>query len=135
MTMDEQLKPCPFCGGEGFINIYYPKSIYYPQCKWCDLDLAPCTSKEEAVTAWNRRADGWIAVSERLPELTMKQHYVYVLAAFKESQVREMCYSANIYAKTERGREPRWQETSGKLAYSQPTHWQPLPAAPKAGDA
>lgn len=62
-----ELKPCPFCGGEGDIRkdvVYMPpyespieKDIYYIQCKKC-LSLGPCEfNPREAEISWSRRME------------------------------------------------------------------------------
>ena len=63
----EQLKSCPFCGGEGIIGSevswFNPagKDEYYVACfnEYCDVQ--PRTiymdTEKEAIEAWNRRAD------------------------------------------------------------------------------
>ena len=66
--MSEQLKPCPFCGGEAIAYMFNKKSglTLWCECKIChaktvgylpedDLDsFEQC--KESAINAWNRRA-------------------------------------------------------------------------------
>jgi hypothetical protein len=78
----------------------------------------------------------WISVSERLPEIPADvpsySTYVRVLAVGASGWVSEMRYAVNSYAKTEKGRAPRWEESDGRLAFNQPTHWMPLPASPAA---
>lgn len=77
----EELKKCPFCGGEAKLTIATDEYEHYSwYCVSCDCGAAmesEATTEDLKVTdigmkkvvaAWNRRADGWIAVSERLPE-------------------------------------------------------------------
>ena len=73
---------------------------------------------------------GWISVTDRLPE-PGRSHGAGVLC-WREGwlQPREMKLVSNAYAKTEKGRRPRWEETKGCLAFSEPTHWMPMPAGP-----
>lgn len=60
-----ELKPCPFCGGEAGIhfhselNEYYISEIdaVYIYCKHCDATTGPFLKKEVAIEAWNRRVD------------------------------------------------------------------------------
>ena len=57
--MDE-LKPCPFCGGKAYLDLYIlPKYEYVIRCNVCSLEfgLYLGRNKEEAIEAWNRRAD------------------------------------------------------------------------------
>lgn len=57
---DIELKPCPFCGGEGMIGAKY--RYHYPTyfivvCRKCGA-MAHCgKTREEAAKKWNRRAD------------------------------------------------------------------------------
>ena len=53
-----ELKPCPFCGGEGEMieNFLFGKAVgYMVGCKNCWCELRIYTSKQNAVKAWNRR--------------------------------------------------------------------------------
>lgn len=93
----------------------------------------------EALPAIARQAqptdrDAWISVDERLPEIPSDvpkySCHVNVLVSNDGSVPRPMRYARNMYAKTEKGRAPRWEEWDGRLAFNQPTHWMSLPAAP-----
>lgn len=58
--MDE-LKPCPFCGGEAEV-LYFQDETYRAQCACVECDVKPYAtrylrSREAAIEAWNRRAD------------------------------------------------------------------------------
>jgi hypothetical protein len=76
---------------------------------------------------------GWINVAERLPEICFSapeyRRYVRCLTATKYGWVAQMDYKSNGYAKTERGRKPRW-EYCGRISQWDVTHWMPLPAHP-----
>lgn len=56
------LKPCPFCGGEAWLNDYeakysdLPPKSRNPQCKSCGASLGYLTTPAKATEAWNRRA-------------------------------------------------------------------------------
>jgi len=57
--MSEPLKECPFCGGKAALEInddHASKIFIY--CKECGIstDTYIWTDKDDAVTAWNRRA-------------------------------------------------------------------------------
>jgi hypothetical protein len=100
--------------------------------------LLRADSSEVRLTAVReaRNEAQWISVSERLPEIPADvpsySTYVRVLAVGASGWVSEMRYAVNSYAKTEKGRAPRWEESDGRLAFNQPTHWMPLPASPAA---
>lgn len=62
------LKPCPFCGGEAFAKSIYPHDSFGRQSdtpywsvechEWdiCGASVTGHMTKDEAFTAWNRRA-------------------------------------------------------------------------------
>ena len=52
-----QLKPCPFCGGTDAYAycIYAPD--YWVYCPDCGADGPERSSTEQAIEAWNRRAE------------------------------------------------------------------------------
>jgi Lar family restriction alleviation protein len=51
----EELKPCPFCGGEAEMRLY--DCEYFAQCIECfNSTAADHQTKEAAASAWNRRA-------------------------------------------------------------------------------
>ncbi len=94
------------------------------------LRKAPLYDAPIAQTAPQPEQSGWISVTDRLPE-PGRSHGAGVLC-WREGwlQPREMKLVSNAYAKTEKGRRPRWEETKGCLAFSEPTHWMPMPAGP-----
>ena len=57
--MSEKLKPCPFCGSEA--NLYECKWLgvtsYGVECTKCKGLVDRCSTKKEAIKAWNRRAN------------------------------------------------------------------------------
>ena len=58
--MADELKPCPFCGGEASIRIhdYYDGvRLFMPKCKCGAGIVAVFRTEEEAVAAWNTRAE------------------------------------------------------------------------------
>ena len=59
--MQNELKPCPFCGGEN-VEVFHPKynpfiGLYQVQCYDCHFGYKQCHTEKEAVAAWNRRAN------------------------------------------------------------------------------
>lgn len=55
------LDPCPFCGGEAWLNYYeakysdLPPMSRAPQCRSCGASLGYLTTPAKATEAWNRR--------------------------------------------------------------------------------
>ena len=69
----EELKPCPFCGGEAAIQEYDDDSggVYCVVCRFQPLVHASYNrseDKQKAIDWWNLRPHQWIPVAERLPE-------------------------------------------------------------------
>ena len=61
--MSENLKPCPFCGGEAkLLKIPVPDKnmcIYTVQCTQCTKSIAhPFATKKEAIKTWNSIDNG-----------------------------------------------------------------------------
>lgn len=51
--MNEELKPCPFCGGKAMSHPY-SKDDFTIYCKDCKAEIG-WREKEEAIKAWNTR--------------------------------------------------------------------------------
>ena len=66
----------------------------------------------------------WISVETRLPENGQN-----VIVSDGQKLVTQMQYYKNIYAKTERGRIPRF-EWMGRISPWTITHWMELPPPP-----
>jgi Lar family restriction alleviation protein len=62
MSGVEGLKPCPFCGGEAWLNDYeakysdLPPQSRAPQCRSCGVSPGYLATSAKAIAAWNRRA-------------------------------------------------------------------------------
>ncbi|MEC9709469.1 DUF551 domain-containing protein [Escherichia marmotae] len=63
--------------------------------------------------------DGWISCSERMPEIRQ------TVIGWNGYAVRQCVYTRNEYAKTQKGREPRFETLTG--IWHGVTHWMPLP--------
>lgn len=65
-----RLMPCPFCGGEAWLNDYeakysdLPPKSRCPQCRSCGASMGYLPTPAKAVEVWNRRA----APASPLPE-------------------------------------------------------------------
>jgi len=57
--MDEELKPCPFCGGEVVLttNSEYREERPVIVCYHCEFVIHDLYGSEIYVAAWNRRAN------------------------------------------------------------------------------
>ncbi|HFL7482370.1 TPA: DUF551 domain-containing protein [Escherichia coli] len=81
-------------------------------------DITPLyTAKPVPVTP-----DGWISCSERMPEIRQ------TVIGWNGYAVRQCVYTRNEYAKTQKGREPRFETLTG--IWHGVTHWMPLPEPP-----
>ena len=63
----EELKPCPFCGGEAKVEISLGR--YSVICTNCDATILPSTTlnnptKDDVIANWNRRTEKQCALSE-----------------------------------------------------------------------
>jgi hypothetical protein len=71
----------------------------------------------------------WIPTSERMPEFPEGESRVDVIVAVASGAVLGMVYRFNQHARTERGREPRF-EWNGSRCIWRVTHWMPIPDPP-----
>lgn len=56
--MTTELLPCPICGSRAKAVTGPVKDLWGVSCTWCDLwSDSRKVSEEEAVAAWNRRAE------------------------------------------------------------------------------
>lgn len=54
--MENELKPCPFCGGTN-LTMVSCEGEHYAGCFTCHTCGPGGTSREEAIEAWNRRCN------------------------------------------------------------------------------
>ena len=119
-----ELKPCPFCGGKATRSLEYSGG-----CKECDIWA-------HSSSDWNRRAPGWIPVSETpppkdgTPVLIVDENGTVDVAYWVEQfdEVNEFVRHAedgDVYRKVivDNG---YWNT---EVVYDV-THWQPLPEPP-----
>lgn len=67
--MDKELKPCPFCGGDGRIiekiKVYDSRdkrmcrctTDFYVRCDRCGAEAEHFDNQNSAIKAWNRRVE------------------------------------------------------------------------------
>ncbi|MDQ9210550.1 DUF551 domain-containing protein [Escherichia marmotae] len=67
--------------------------------------------------------DSWISCSERMPEIRQ------TVIGWNGYAVRQCVYTRNEYAKTQKGREPRFETSTG--IWHGVTHWMLLPEPPQ----
>jgi Lar family restriction alleviation protein len=67
----EELKKCPFCGGEAILKVHYgfgEKVISaFVYCKECGVATRRCALETTAIGKWNRRVE---EMRQKLKELT-----------------------------------------------------------------
>lgn len=121
--MSEELKPCPFCGGEPELISEYngePVLVHKICCTNCGVWLDWHGCKEDVIEAWNTRARGWISVDERLPDEDAN-----VLVYFEDRTIMTAHFlGCNI----------GWVPDNTGMSLGKVTHWMPLPEPPKSGE-
>lgn len=56
--MDDELKPCPFCGYVDGVEMFELANGYFVvHCNGCGCEVTFNEYKEGTIKAWNRRAD------------------------------------------------------------------------------
>jgi Lar family restriction alleviation protein len=71
----KELARCPFCGGNGALeslsswnNAWPTESKHWVECRQCYAQIDEhYDTEEEAIAAWNTRADGWVKCSDMNP--------------------------------------------------------------------
>lgn len=122
----EELKPCPFCGGE-------PETLVsgddvdlwaYVSCSICDAQGKEVyfsdggrTAKQVAAEYWNNRANEWQPI-ETAPKDASR------ILIYDDEFGRGIVY-------WHLNRKCWCSDEDSILDYWEPTHWQPLPEVPK----
>jgi hypothetical protein len=109
------LRSCPFCGGEVELSSAWFRKDglqFWIECK-CGASIpgiGETLSREACVAAWNRRANPWVSVAERLPE----------------EGVKVLVWRKNEAMVGQRNGE-YWVLTPGVWTCRDVTHWMPIP--------
>lgn len=53
--MTEELKPCPFCGGNPDVYSWNGGGVVWVRCRSCGIDYKAYANADEAIEAWNTR--------------------------------------------------------------------------------
>lgn len=122
-----ELKPCPFCGevvtkirvGRSYVTASNVYSIWHECSDGTIIQTHAHNQKGEAIAAWNRRADGWIPCSDRLPGV---EQIVIVYGGEGVSLAKRSLYQDDA----------EWYEVNERYFTLDVTHWQPLPEPPEA---
>lgn len=172
----DNFKPCPFCGGEDVKVIaaldeehcvdcwledlpsYGGKSSNYcVVCLKCQGNSGYRRTPQEAVDNWNRRPDGWIPVSERLPESgkhvllccevrpAMKRYICDGYYAKAKSIINSCSFDYECAVEYDEEQDEyfllegfyevikNWDEYTSITIEDFVTHWMPMPEPPESG--
>lgn len=145
--VDDELLPCPFCGGAAGIERYGDRctsTIY--ECGSCGCKLETCEEFNHGAI-WNTRhpapavPQGWQPI-ETAPKTGRTILLGYVNSHGNWRTLRGQWFSEEAILDWEEPDdfEAGWYETSVEADdppncwLTEPTHWMPLPAAPKFGE-
>lgn len=120
---NEQLKPCPFCGGDAEITSQGDhRKSHIVSCTNCGCDHESGDRDFYSNSSWNRRdvKSQWISVDERLPE---------------DGQIVLMMHSSPHNAVVGYLHKPscRWM-AEGEWRNAPPKYWQPIDPIPTIED-
>ena len=96
--MMDKLLPCPFCGGTPILELFNDGFFDYARIRCCRIMFDWCgdETREQAIAAWNRRAD-------HLPDATKMVSNADRIRGMSigEAMNCPKCNSANIYTPAE----------------------------------
>jgi Lar family restriction alleviation protein len=109
-----ELKKCPFCNSEDsgvYDEVTGRATKHYVECHLCGASTNLLPTEEDAIAAWNKRADGWIGVE--YPPTEQKEY----LVTDGEFVVRQTFFNNNAHKGF----------IDGVICKEDITYWQPLP--------
>jgi Lar family restriction alleviation protein len=106
------LRSCPFCGQSDRLALQnlVDEDDFSVCCDRCDVTQHAIHTEAAAIAAWNRRANPWVSVAERLPE----------------EDVKVLVWRKNEAMVGQRNGE-YWVLTPGVWTCRDVTHWMPIP--------
>lgn len=138
-TEKNKLLPCQHCGGKSGLLESEPSKARFNQgcahfavsCSDFNCDVMPKgnlwhITPQDAVNAWNTRADGWISVEDKLPE-SCSEVYIWPRPDFGLD-----CHSGYYYKHNNEWKAQSMQCFGVEDHKVNVTHWMPLPEPPKA---
>lgn len=137
--MTQNLKPCPFCGGEAEIRTYGSKGtgLKYIRCTDCHAATASYLTKKEVLAAWNTRvAPQWLPIESAPRDKTVLLTNGDFVATGRWHDGGNR-HPFEKWDGTSMGAHlpwcNYWASADGVVPFSknQPTHWMPLPAPPQ----
>lgn len=84
-----KLLPCPFCGGEAELTGFNAPE-YWVWCPSCKASTGAHTGKENAIEAWNTRAERTCKVIEMHEHVTMDEPDIAELSCGHDIMVFDM---------------------------------------------
>ncbi len=143
----DNLKPCPFCGGEVALEWWDKEEQcireyeecdgnvpVYLHCHECDTEIYinAAFTPEQAIGAWNKRAPSWIPCSERLPE-DYGEYLVLIDGTIVQTLFEPDCGECGEFGFWHDYYDP---DTLGFVdvewtKYEDISHWMPLPEPPE----
>ena len=119
-----ELKPCPFCGEVGeYLEVDEDRyGGWFVTCGECGASIGNPDEKEWAEESWNKRHNGWIKCSDRMPTdvLDMQDFkQIKVLVSTKNNLVKTCLYR---WIRDYNGNYTDWE-----FSVHEVIAWQPLP--------
>jgi Lar family restriction alleviation protein len=108
------LRSCPFCQSS-VVGPMDDGHVHWVECRECDAEGPTKYFAPAAIAAWNRRANPWVSVAERLPEEDKE------VLAWSDAQ------DYSVFAFHNAG---TWFDSTTHYRIGAPTHWQEPPLPP-----